>query len=124
MRNRGLKHRFNPIDTEVWMFHYRCSWCGRNGWDCLHHIISPSSQDYRIGDFNASILNSSPLHNSGCHLDNGELHHQEIETKLLEKTMTILAYKHYELKDIDKQFVKAYWDTHYFHFNNLLIINK
>lgn len=123
MKQSGLKHRFNPIDTEVWMFHYPCMWCGKNRWDCLHHIISPSSHDYKLEDFNASILNSSPMHNSGCHLDNGELHHQEVEINLLEKTMTVLFYNHYKLNDVDKLFIKTYWNSHFSHFKNLLTIN-
>lgn len=120
IKRSGLQYRFSPIDTEIWLFHHKCMWCGRNRWDCLHHIISPSSMDHKHGDFNTSILNSSPMHNHGCHLDNGELHHQAVEIKLLEKTMTTLAYSHYHLNDIDKQFIEIYWDTHYKHFNNKL----
>jgi len=120
MKQTGLQYRFDPLDTEVWMFWHRCMWCGQNKWDCLHHIISPSSRDHRHGDFNASILNSSPMHNHGCHLDNGELHHRETEIKLLEKTMMVLAHKHYKATKLDKQFQMAYWETHFKHFNNLL----
>lgn len=108
------------MDKEVWLFHHKCMWCGRNKWDCLHHIISPSSHEHKHGEFNTSILNSSPMHNYGCHLNNGELHHRKVEIKLLEKTMTTLAYKHYEMTDLDRQFQTTYWETHYKHFNNLL----
>jgi len=120
MKQSGLHNRFAKDDTEAWMFWYRCMWCGQNGWDCLHHIISPSSRGHRIGDFNESILNSSPMHNHKCHIDNGELHHRETEIKLLEKTMTVLRHKDYQMKDIDKRFQMAYWETHFQHFNNLL----
>lgn len=123
VKQSGLQYRFNPIDTEVWMFFYRCMWCGKNRWDCLHHIISPSSMDHKHGDFNTSILNSSPMHNHGCHLDNGQLHHKKIEIKLLEKTMSALAYNHYKMNDIDKKFIDIYQDTHFKYFNNLLITN-
>lgn len=75
---------------------------------------------HRHGDFNESILNSSPMHNHGCHLDNPELHKRETEIKLLEKTMTVLIHKEYKLTKKDKSFQMAYWDTHYRHFNNLL----
>ena len=60
------------------------------------------------------------MHNHKCHIDNGELHHREIEIKLLEKTMTVLAHKEYKMLRKDKQFQMAYWDTHFKHFNNLL----
>jgi len=120
MKNSGLQNRFSPNDTYVWMFWYKCMWCGENKWDCLHHIISPSSLDHRLGEFNSSILNSSPMHNRKCHIDNGLLHHRDIEIKLLEKTMTALKYDGYILTNLDRAFTEAYWDTHFKHFNNLL----
>ena len=120
MKQSGLQYRFAESDKEVWMFWYRCMWCGKNRWDCLHHIISPSSMGHTHGDFNTSILNSSAMHNCGCHLDNGELHHRETEIKLLEKTLTMLKFKKYKLTDLDKQFQKVYWETHFKNFNNLL----
>jgi len=60
------------------------------------------------------------MHNHGCHLDNGKLHHREIEIKLLEKTMTALAYSGYKMKKIDEEFQTTYYETHFKHFNNLL----
>jgi len=113
MKKSGLQYRFSEIDKEVWMFWYRCMWCGKNQWDCLHHIISPSSMDHKHGDFNASILNSSAMHNNRCHLDNGELHHRDVEIKLLKKTLKMLMIKGYKLTETDKEFQKVYWDTHF-----------
>ena len=120
MKNTGLKYRFAPLEKEVWMFWHRCMWCGENKWDCLHHIISPSSMGHQPGEFNASILNSSPMHNHKCHLDNGKLHHRDTEIKLLEKTMTVLIHKEYKLTDLDREFIDAYRESHYKYFNNLL----
>ena len=120
MKQNGLQYRFCPIDKEVWIFWHRCMWCGKNQWDCLHHIISPSSFDHKHGDFNTSILNSSPMHNNGCHLDNSELHKRRVEIKLLKKTMTVLIHKEYVPTDLDNKFMIAYWDTHFKNFNNLL----
>ena len=120
MKNTGLQYRFSPLDKEVWFFWHKCMWCSKNRWDCLHHIISPSSRGHQHGDFNCSILNSSPMHNHGCHLDNPELHKREMEIKLLEKTMTALAYAHYKVKELDRQFINTYQKTHYKHFKNLL----
>jgi len=119
MKKSGLQYRFSEIDKEVWMFWYKCMWCGKNQWDCLHHIISPSSMDHKHGDFNTSILNSSAMHNSGCHLDNGELHHRDVEIKLLKKTLDMLTFKSYKLTEVDKEFQKVYWNTHFKY-----IINK
>ena len=75
---------------------------------------------HRHGEFNASILNSCPIHNQSCHLNNGELHHRQTEINLLEKTMTYLKYKDYKLNDIDKEFQMAYWESHFNNFKNLL----
>lgn len=120
MKKTGLQYRFCKMDTEVWMFWHKCMWCGKNRWDCLHHIISPSSMGHHPGEFNTSILNSSPMHNNGCHIDNGELHHREMEIKLLEKTMTALSYLRYDLTETDREFINIYNDSHFKHFKNLI----
>lgn len=121
LQQKGLKHRFDPEDKEIWYFWHRCLWCGKNSWDCLHHIISPSSHGYREVEENRSILNSSPMHNHGCHLDNPELHNREMEIKLLEKTLISLSIQGYDLKDIDRLFIKTYYDTH---FNSIKLPSK
>ncbi len=120
MKQTSLKYRFNSIDKEVWCFHNRCMWCGKNQWDCLHHIISPSSRGHKPGKFNASLLNSSPMHNRGCHIDNGELHHRDVEIKLLEKTMTVFSYEGYKMTELDKEFTDTYRESHFKYFKNML----
>ena len=75
---------------------------------------------HKPGEFNTSILNSSPMHNHGCHLDNGKLHHRETEIKLLQKTMTAISLQEYELTDLDREFIETYRDSHYQYINNLL----
>jgi hypothetical protein len=113
----GLNHRFNKDDTFEWLFWQRCLWCGENRWDALHHVISPSSYGYQQLDCNESILNSCPIHNRACHLDNSQLHKRDNEVELLEKIILILSNNDYKLKEIDKNFIKAYYDSHYKHIN-------
>ena len=114
MKRSGLRFRFDPLDILVWEFWHQCMWCGQNKWDCLHHIISPSSYGHRNTEANASILNSSPMHNHGCHLDNGRLHWRDMEIKLLQKTYDALTKRQgYRLKEIDREFIDTYMDSHY-----------
>ena len=109
MKNRGLKNRFNKDRVRsVWAFHYKCLWCGKAGFDCLHHIISPSSQIYQKGSFNSSVLNSCPIHNHGCHLYNPRLHKRDNERKLLKNVLGILIKSGIKLNEKDKRFFNAY----------------
>lgn len=113
MSTKGLQYRFKEEDTYAWLFFQRCLWCGENRWDALHHIISPSSYGHKEVKCNKSILNSCPIHNDKCHLQNGQLHKRDNETELLEKVITILANNDYRLKDIDKEFIKTYTESHF-----------
>jgi hypothetical protein len=70
--------------------------------------MSSSSPRFVEGDFNDSILNSCPINNWKCHLDNSALHFPENEKILLRKTIKILLKGGYELKEKDLQFYKAY----------------
>jgi len=83
-------------------------WCGKTGFNAFHHIISPSSQWYKKGDFNRSILNSFPIHNHGCHLYNPDLHKPETEKRLLKQVLRILLSRGYELTKRDVEFYQAY----------------
>lgn len=97
-----LKNRFNIEKlNSAWFGCFRCFWCGKNGADAFHHIMSPSSCYYKKGDFNKSPLNSTPIHNFGCHLYNYELHKHESE--LLIKTLKyLLKNKYYfNLRDVE-----------------------
>lgn len=113
MKKSGLKNRFNPRVRELYTFWYQCFWCGENQYDCLHHIISPSSNGWKIGKHNTSPLNAAPMHNFSCHLDNGQLHSNDIERKLLIKAMRFLRSIDYKFTDNDKEFFNKYKDTHY-----------
>lgn len=105
----GLKNRFNPNKLiDCWAFHYKCLWCGKSGADCFHHIISPSSQEFKAGDFNNSVLNSCPIHNDGCHIYNPALHQIKNEEALLQKVLCILLANGYALVKKDYEFIGNY----------------
>jgi hypothetical protein len=109
MKNRGLKNRFNPDKLlRYWGADDKCSWCGKFGFNCFHHIISSQSWGWKKGNFNSSILNACPIHNEVCHLYNPALHKKENEKKLLMITLKHLVRKKYQFTDIDKQFFEAY----------------
>jgi hypothetical protein len=84
--------------------------CGKNGIDTLHHIISPTVRGYKSGKHNKSVLNSCPIHNTGCHLYNeAYLHDPENIGRLLRSVLRALVGKQgYELKPIDKEFINVY----------------
>ena len=113
MKNKGLSNRFPDKVRQLYTFWYNCFWCGKNRYDCLHHIISPSSFGYTRGKHNISPLNSAPLHNFTCHLDNGNLHQNEYEVKLMNKTVQFLSSVDYKYTDNDKEFFNTYYKSHY-----------
>lgn len=54
------------------------------------------------------------MHNRGCHLDNGKLHHRDTEILLLQKTFHALTKAQgYQLNSLDRQFIDAYYHTHF-----------
>ncbi len=109
MRRSGLQNRFDREELNAtWTFFHRCLWCDKSGFDSFHHIKSPSSQDYRNGEFNESMLNSCPIHNFGCHLYNGQLHHLSVEKRLLRKVADALVKEGYKLKQKDNDFLNVY----------------
>ena len=95
--NVKLKNDF-PKDTyRLFTFNYECWWCGKNHWNCLHHILGRSSN---------SPLNAAPLNNFNCHLGNGELSHFKSIKKLLHKTLHYLLQEGYQLTEKDKEFMR------------------
>ncbi len=104
----GLKNRFPPAVREFWIGWFTDMIDGRNDADCLHHIISPSSQNYVSGSHNKSILNSCPLNNNRTHLYNPELHKSYKEKELLQKILELLVKLDYKFKPIDEEFYSIY----------------
>jgi len=103
----GLQNRFDNDEVKsFWAFHYECLICNENGWDALHHILSPTSQGFVKGKHNTSILNSCPIHNVKCHLYNPSLKRREKE--LLKIVLRLTKNKGYELNEKDIQFLTVY----------------
>jgi len=109
MKNTGLKNRFPEEIRGEWIFWYDCMCCGKNKWDALHHIISPSVRGYVAGEHNRSILDSCPIHNFGCHIGNEAWLGKNVK-ELLKKTYNALRSMGYELKPIDREFMRIYKD--------------
>jgi hypothetical protein len=109
-----LKNRFPQSVREQWTFWNDCMVCGKNNWDTLHHIISPTVRGYKSGKHNKSVLNSCPIHNEGCHLYNeAYLHDPENITMLLRKVLRIVVVNHgIKLKPIDREFIYIYRDLY------------
>ena len=106
--SKGLKNRFPKSVFEFWDGYYTDMIDGRNDADCLHHIMSQGSFNYKAGDFNKSIFNSCPLSNNRNHLYNTSLHKPETEKLLLKKVADVIMSTGYRLKDIDIEFYRNY----------------
>lgn len=92
-----LKNDFPKSVYRLFTFNYECWWCGKNHWNCLHHIL---------GRVSNSPLNSAPLNNFNCHIGNGQLSHHEIIEKLLHHTLQYLLQSGYRLTEKDRKFIK------------------
>lgn len=115
---KTLKHRFNEKHLqEAWGWQDRCLVCGltqtKDGENvnAYHHIISPSSNAYKNLPCNASVLNSCPIHNNGCHLYK-DLHRPEIEKMLLRKVLMLLSANGYRFKNVDHAFIDMYHELY------------
>lgn len=83
--------------------------CGKNRWDVLHHILSPSSLLYVKGKHNESAYNSCPTHNFGCHIDNEAYIYKDSTIRtLLKKTKVALDEEDYRPTELDRQFLQIY----------------
>jgi len=96
----------NKFDREKLQRYYidnhECWFCGGNQPDCIHHCIPRSD----TANCSNSILNTAPLCNYPCHLNNhGLLTTDEWKAKLLQKTIRYLLAQKYELTEEDKTFI-------------------
>lgn len=82
----------------------RCYMCGMNHADCLHHI---KGRGYKNDKAESSPLNAAPVSNTQCHLGKN-MHTEEIERKLLNKTFDYLLSVGYSLTENDKEFIGKY----------------
>src|SRR3990172_7761007 len=89
---------FTQQTRELFQWNYECFVCGRNGQDVLHHILGRESN---------SPLNSCPVHNFSCHLENsGQLNTDKMKGKLLRKTRQFLVDNNYKLTKDDLNFIE------------------
>jgi hypothetical protein len=103
----NLSNRFPEEVREFWIGWYKCLICGKNHADCLHHIISPSSQNYMPGEHNKSIFNACPVNNWDCHIGK-PLHTAQIQAQLIRRVKKIIDKSDYKLNKLDKKFLQVY----------------
>ena len=98
-KNMGSKNDFDRDLLRKWFgYNYVCWFCGKNHWDCFHHILGRTSN---------SILNAAPLNNSECHIDiHSQLRSRKNTTILLDKTIKYLLSNGYVLDENDKKFIE------------------
>jgi len=98
-----LKNDFDREELKKWyLYNYKCWWCGRNTRDAMHHITGRDSN---------SILNSAPLCNFTCHINqHGLLRLEENMIFLLKKTVKYLLDQNYEFNEIDREFMSSHLD--------------
>lgn len=108
MQQTGLQNRFDEKDRFIWQFWYACLVCGKNNWDALHHIISPTHPLYVGGEHNKSILNSCPIHNFGCHIGNNDVLRDSTRLLLNRSKDILLNEQGYKLNERDNLFLKIY----------------
>lgn len=98
---------FDKTELQRWYLdNYECWYCGKNHWDCFHHIVG---RNEGRGKVESSILNSAPLNNFSCHLQiHGKLMTEENQKRLLQKTMRYLLKKKYSFNEVDVSFIMKY----------------
>ena len=81
-----------------------------NGWDALHHAISPSTRHYKDGKHNESVLNSCPIHNDKCHIGKESyLLEDEKLKQILEMIFyALVEHQGYALQENDIEFLTVY----------------
>jgi hypothetical protein len=92
-----LKNNFSDETREIFVWTYECWVCGMNRQDAAHHIL---------GRISASPLNFAPVHNTRCHIGNGNLSTFVMQNQLLKKTFDFLQRRKYLLTAEDKKFIK------------------
>ncbi len=98
-----LKNDF-PIEVRnLFLWNFECWVCGKNTWDCGHHIMGRGFGDSIVEQ---SALNFAPLCNYTCHL--GRNFTEEEKKIMLQKTIRFLLRNNYQLKEIDIQFYEKY----------------
>lgn len=105
-----MRNNFDKSVFFFWMDNTECWVCGQQyapegskmpgeQIDALHHCL---------GRISNSILNSAPIHNFACHLDNGLINHRENVKKFLKKTYNYVIGAGYKLKKKDIEFYEKH----------------
>lgn len=105
-----MKNNFDKSVFFFWMDNRECWVCGQEvvsdtskmfgeRVDALHHILGRCSN---------SILNSAPIHNFSCHLDNGNINKSKNVKNFLNKTLTYVISNGYKFKKKDRNFLEKY----------------
>ncbi len=109
MRNGTTKHNNFSEHTRFYLLEdneYKCSECGKNHANCLHHIFGRGSPE---DDVESSPLNACPLNNFECHLaKHGYLMTDKGKARMFKKTLSILQGLNYKLTDKDNRFLIKY----------------
>lgn len=98
-------------DSGSW---YKCLYCGRSHANCLHHNFGRGGKSPDKRRSHASILNSVPLNNNDCHINN----HTEVtrNLELLEKVFRIIERavrtQEYQYRIEDYNFYSEYEDIY------------
>lgn len=92
-----LRNPFSPKARELFDEAKWCWECGENGVDALHHIL---------GRVSSSPFNAAPVHNFGCHIGRGDIHHDAVQSRYLKKTARYLEEIGYQPTQKDLEFIE------------------
>ena len=91
---------FSDETKELFMFNYKCWKCGKNSWNCGHHIAYKE-----VYSFSNSPFNYAPLHNEPCHIGGGHQFTDEETINYLKKTYNFLRATSYSMTEKDSEFI-------------------
>ena len=107
MKSSKSHNNFDKLEIDKWFgYNYECWVCGKNHWNCFHHIVGRGKGDSKC---ERSILNACPVNNFQCHLPiHGTLKSEENQAILLQKTLRYLIKQGYKFNDLDNEFIIEY----------------
>lgn len=100
MRTLRKNKNFSNDTKDLFVDNYSCWLCGRNTWDCGHHIFGGNFEEAD------SPLNFAPLCNFSCHL--GRTFSDKQKTDFAVKTLQYLLLRGYTPTIADKTLIRRY----------------
>ena len=94
-----MTNDFTQETRELFIWNTLCWYCKRNHANCLHHIL---------GRISNSPLNSAPLNNFECHINNGKLATDKLRSEMLVKTLMFLKTIDYQFTPEDIEFIEKH----------------